>query len=126
MPVLLHEGLRNSQPLGYMLAYCKNSGEAERLSKKPPCKIIRNDSTCQSVLFEDGTLMASFFQPTSVNFKNVRLSVDRPCLILIINGILYASDPFQNGGTLSLVMNNKNHQLQLNKNGFSTNIKVQQ
>jgi chondroitin AC lyase len=126
MPVLLHEGLRNSQPLGYMLAYCKNSGEAEKLSKKPPCKIVRNDSTCQSVSFEDGTLMASFFQPTSVNFKNVRLSVDRPCLILIINGILYASDPFQNGGTLSLVMNNKNHQLQLNKNGFSTNIKVQQ
>ena len=124
MPVLLHEGLTNSQSLGYMLAYCKNSREAERLSKKPSCKIVRNDSACQSVSFEDGTLMVSFFQPASVNFKNVRLSVDRPCLILIVNDILYASDPLQNGGTLSLVMNNKNYQLQLNKNAFSTNIKL--
>jgi chondroitin AC lyase len=120
IPVLVHKNLSREQSFGYILANCKSSIEANRLSKSPGFKIIRNDTICQSVLFENGEFMASFFQSASINYKNIKMSVDRPCLIIIKNHNLYISDPLHKGGSLGITLGHKTYSIILNSQGFST------
>lgn len=124
MPLLLSKDLSVERSFGYILAQCKNSKDAKRISKKPGFKIIRNDTTCQSVLFEDGELMVGFFQQSSVRNKNIKLSVDKPCLILLKNNMLYASDPLQKGGIVNITWGTKTYAVVLDKNGLSTSLSL--
>lgn len=124
MPLLLSNDLSVERSFGYILAHCKNSKDAKGISKKPGFKIIRNDTTCQSVLFEDGELMAGFFQQSSLRYKNIKLSVDKPCLILLKKNRLYVSDPLQKGGIVNITWGNKTYAVVLDKNGLSTSLSL--
>jgi chondroitin AC lyase len=124
MPALLHLNLNKAQSFVYVLAHCVNSKEANEVSKKPGFKIIRNDTTCQSVLTDNGEFMTSFFQPASIKIEGRKLSVDKPCLILITSNKIYISDPFHKGETLKLTLGNKTYSIVLNGQGFSTEINL--
>ena len=106
MPVLRHD--LPSRASGYMVASCKTAREAGALKEKPGFAVTRNDGTCQSVVFSDGTLMASFFAPGSVTLKDkTELSVDRPCLLLVSRNKVYLSDPAHTGGSIELRIGRK-------------------
>lgn len=117
MPVLpLKEGSS-----GYVMASCPSARSANWLAKKHPWKVLRNDKNCQAVKFEDGTLMAAFYSSGYLTLKgNKKLEVDKPCLVLISENKLYANDPTQKGGPLSVKFMNKPFYLQLSDHGFST------
>ena len=117
MPVMpLKEG-----STGYVLASCATSAEASLLAKKHPWKVLRNDKNCQAVKFDDGTMMAAFYSPGSLTMhRHKKLAVDKPCLILIAENKLYASDPTQKGGDLLVQFRNKSFHLQLRDHGVST------
>ena len=120
LPLLVHNNLSKAQSFGYVTAFAKTPAKAKHIAKKNSCKIIRNDSTCQAVSFPDGTAMFAFFAPASVDFKKSRLSVDKPCLLLLKGDRLYASDPLQANASVSVQLNKKTLQVQLPGHGFST------
>ncbi|RYF85543.1 MAG: hypothetical protein EON98_06265 [Chitinophagaceae bacterium] len=120
MPLLVHENLSEEQSFGYVTAYCQSPAEAGRIAANLGCKIIRNDSSCQAVAFPNGTVMFAFFQPSSVVFKNSRLTVNKPCLLLVKKDKLYASDPLQQNHSVSIALNDKTFEVALPANGFST------
>ena len=120
MPVLLCNDLYKAQSFAYILSSCKDFKEANKISKMPGFKIVRNDTICQAMLLDDDSLMSSFFAPGSVHFKNMELSVDRPCLILLKNSRLYATDPVHIGGTLHVRLKDRTYLLLLNAEGLST------
>ncbi|RYZ56617.1 MAG: chondroitin AC lyase, partial [Chitinophagaceae bacterium] len=120
MPLLVHENLANELSFGYVAAYCKSPVEAARIAKNAGCKIIRNDSSCQAVSFPDGTVMVAFFQPSSVVFKKRKLTVNKPCLLLLKKNKLYASDPLQQNRSVTIELNNKTVEVLLPEHGFST------
>ena len=120
MPLLLHESLSGGAAFGYLMTYSKSDAAAKRLAKKPGCSIIRNDSLCQSVLFDDGTLMAAFYQKGSFDFNKHRLTVNKPCLIMIVGNKLYASDPQQINNGVEIEIDGKKYSIELPGHGFTT------
>ena len=64
--------------------------------------------------------MAAFFQPGAIEFKKHQVSVDKPCLIMIHENNLYASDPQQINNAVNVQVNGNTYQLQLPDNGFTT------
>ncbi|HEU4903590.1 MAG TPA: polysaccharide lyase family 8 super-sandwich domain-containing protein, partial [Flavisolibacter sp.] len=120
LPLIVHTNLSQVQSFGYVTAFAKTPARAKHFVKKSKYKIIRNDSTCQAVSFPDGTAMFAFFQPSSVDFKKGRLSVDKPCLVLLKGDQLYASDPLQANASVTIQLNNKTLQVQLPEHGFTT------
>lgn len=119
MPVLNHGSTPSGLNTGYVLAYCKTAKEAEKLANRPLCNIIHNDSNCQAVQFNDGTIMAAFFSPGTMLIRNEELSVDNPCLIMISDNNIYASNPAHSAINVQLKWGNKVFGLQLNENGSS-------
>jgi chondroitin AC lyase len=121
MPVILHGSRLKDQSTGYVLASCASAGQAQLMARQPQWKIICNDSSCQAISFSDGTLMAAFFVPGSLSVKGRgKLTVDKPCLLMISNNQLYASDPLHKGEKLTVQLNQKNFRLQLSARGYST------
>jgi chondroitin AC lyase len=129
MPLLLHSP-GSPASSGYVLAPCNYPEEAGKLAKKTPWKILRNDSHCQSVVFDDGTLMAAFFSAGSLKWKCGHLKVDRPCLLLQEarakgRNILYLSDPAQQGGKTELEWCGRHYQLDLPGDGSSVGLEAE-
>lgn len=119
MPVL-NTGLSKAQSFGYVTAYSKTSAEAKKIAKRPGFKILRNDSVCQAVSFSPKTLMTAFFEPSTVVFNKQKLSVDKPCLVLIRDGKMYVSDPQQFNSPVTIQLNGKTFHVQLPNNGFTS------
>ncbi len=68
---------------GFILAPGSTAKTLDRLTKKPPCVVIRNDRKAQCISFADGTFMAAFYAPGEVALcGKPALSVDKPCLAL--------------------------------------------
>jgi chondroitin AC lyase len=123
MPLMLHEHKDSST--GYVLAYCPTSAAAMKLYSKPAWKILRNEEQCQAIVFNDGTTMAAFYTPGKLETtKHVKLQVDQPCLLLLKNKKLYASDPSHKGVSVHLAVNGKAFSLSLPADGESVNIKL--
>lgn len=120
MPVLLHNDMAKENSFAYLVTYSKTAAAAKGIAKRPGCKIIRNDSLCQAIMFKDGTKMIAFFEPGSVKIKKDHLSVDKACLVLIRNNKMYVSDPQQNNSSVVVQLNNKKFDVQLPAKGFST------
>jgi chondroitin AC lyase len=120
LPLLMHVGVSKEKSFGYLMSYCETPVAAEHIANHPDCKIIRNDSLCQAVVFKDGTMMVAFFEPGSVKINRGRLSVDKKCLVLIRNNKMYVSDPQQSNSSVGVQLNNNRFDFQLPAKGFST------
>jgi chondroitin AC lyase len=120
MPFLLHNNLSKERSFAYLVTNAKTSVAAKRITKHSDCKIIRNDSLCQAVVFKDGTMMIAFFEPGSVKIKKDHLSVDKACLVLIRDNKIYVSDPQQDNSSVVVQLNNKKFDVKLPAKGFST------
>lgn len=120
MPVL-QTVLTKAQSFGYTVAYCKKSSEAKAISMRPDYDVLRNDSICQAVSFLNNTLMAAFFEPGIFVLNNKKISVDKPCLVLIDHDKIYLSDPQQLNSSVTVCINEKAFRIQLPDNGFTSN-----
>lgn len=122
LPVMLHN-IEKSRSAGYALALCETPEDAKKLAKKPAWEVLRNDEICQAVQFDDGTVMAAFFSADQLKIgKKKTLKVDQPCLVLIENGKLYASDPSHEGKTVACNWAGKTYKITLPKNDFTTEV----
>lgn len=120
MPVLSHASNPSCLNTGYVIAYCKTAKEAGRLANQPLYNYLHNDSNCQAIQFEDGTVMAAFFSPGIIRIKNKVLSADHPCLIMISDAGIYASNPAHSAINVRLKWDDKVFRSQLNEDGSST------
>ena len=120
LPVLLHNDMSKGNSFAYLVSFSKTVAAAKGIAKRPGCKIIRNDSLCQAVVFKDGTIMIAFFEPGSVKINRDHLFVDKACLVLIRNNKIYVSDPQQNNSSVVVQLNDKKFDVQLPAKGFST------
>lgn len=79
---------------GFILVPGSTARTLDRLTKKQPFEVVRNDRDAQCILFADGTMMAAFYTPgkVEVNGKTV-LSVDKPCLAVGSKNELRLCDP---------------------------------
>lgn len=120
MPVMRHPLTPGGINTGYVLAYCQTAKEAEKLASHASWNIVQNDPTCQAVQFKDGTAMIAFFSPGAILIAGEKLSVDKPCLIMLSGNRIYASNPARAAINIQLKWGHKTYPLQLNENGSST------
>lgn len=106
MPVLHHEENNGILSAGYAMMFCPAPEQASKLAAKPGWSVLRNSKDCQAVLFDDGTMMASFFNAHTLPYRSFDLGVDRPCLVMVSNNKMYVSDPLHKGGTVRVKWNN--------------------
>jgi chondroitin AC lyase len=119
MPVMLHDPVKDNAT-GYVMALCPTPAAAMQLYNKPKWKVLRNDEQCQAVTFKDGTTMAAFYTAGKLEIsKHVLLQTDQPCLLLLKDNKVYASDPSHKGITAQLSVNGKTFSLSLPSDGVS-------
>jgi len=122
-PIMLHN-LNAEHSTGYVLAPSKSAKLTQQLAKKPTWKVIKNDKDGQAVSFKGGLTMVAFYSATKLETaKNMQLQVDQPCLVMIKDGHLYASDPSHQGITATITFNDQVFSVALPKDGFTTLIK---
>jgi chondroitin AC lyase len=118
MPVLHHGNLESG---GYLLAACKTPKEAAEIAARREWQVIRNDKEIQAVQFNDGTLMAAFYQAGTLRAQKVvtQLKIDQPCLVLIRNQEIWLSNPAFSAITVTLDLNHKRQKIVLPADGSS-------
>jgi chondroitin AC lyase len=127
LPVLIHPSGAVLPPsgdksgvvsTGYVLASRATAEQAKSLANLPAWKIIRNDSDCQAVQFDDGVVMCSFYSKGSLTLSNGKtIAADRPCLMLVTGDQIYLSDPSRKGGTAVIRVNKKEWNIPLPDDG---------
>jgi chondroitin AC lyase len=105
MPILKHD--QSLSATGYVLTNTATPQATQALANHPFWKILRNDSTCQAILFKGKTAMITVYKPLIITYNHNEIKFNRSCLILLENGKIFASDPEHKGGTLRLTINNK-------------------
>ena len=121
LPALVHEKQQTST--GYVMVYCKQAKDAQQLAGKPKWKIISNTATCQAVQFDNGDIMAAFWQAGSLDVaKGNTWSVDKPCMVMLSGNAVYASDPSHTGFMLAFSMNGKKYSLNLLSDGNTVSV----
>jgi chondroitin AC lyase len=141
-PVMVHTSGKGPVSTGYVLAYCGTSAEAQALAQKPSWHVLRNDSSCQAVRFDDGAMLCAFYSKGMLALSKGSLAttggemsraetspgemiaVDKRCLIMLSDGHLYASDPAQKGGVLKVEINKKTWHIQLPKDGTTISVRI--
>gem|GEM_PF-6225036 len=115
---MLHpKGIRNA---GYMITPAKTPAKAAAIARNTSWEIIRNDSLCQTVRFKDETWMIAFYSPGSVQAGKHNLTVDKPCLILLSENLLYASNPSGREEIIKMGYGKDIRMITLPANGLST------
>ncbi|ACU06054.1 polysaccharide lyase family 8 super-sandwich domain-containing protein [Pedobacter heparinus] len=124
MPVLEHKTLENGNS-GYVISACKNAKEAARLVAGPQWKVLCNNKEIQAVSFNDGTIMAAFYQPgvLKTGQGHQQLSVDQPCLVLISNKKIWLSNPACKPLKVKLGINDQYKVVELPADGSSTPVR---
>ena len=105
---------------GFILAPGSTAKTLDRLTKEPPCVVIRNDRDVQCIRFADGTFMAAFYAPGEVELDGkLILSVDEPCLALWSGEELRLCDPTnpQQGVPVKVMWRGKTHSTTLPAGG---------
>lgn len=120
MPVLDHQLQAAPVSIGYYLAEAGSKRAVKKLQKQPGFRVIQNDRKLQALVFSDGTRMAAFYEAGAVADGNYQIAVDKPCVVMIKQGVIYASDPLQTGGLVTININGRAQQLELSKEGFTT------
>lgn len=114
VPRMLHTGAST----GYSLAPCKTAAAASALARQPGWQVLRNEEDCQAIRFNDNTLMAAFYAPTTLTTKLYgAVQTDQPCLLLIKNGRVFASDPAHTGLTVNITVSDRRFRLVLPADG---------
>ncbi|HEY9363163.1 MAG TPA: polysaccharide lyase family 8 super-sandwich domain-containing protein, partial [Chitinophagaceae bacterium] len=122
MPSIVHS--TDADASGYVVAYAPTAQQAQKIAANPSWKVLRNDSICQTVVFDKGPVMAAFYQAEKIKFSSsVSISVSKPCLILINGKNVYISDPSHSGGEFSGKINNRKFSVCLPADGSSVLIK---
>ncbi|RYG64206.1 hypothetical protein EON80_19680, partial [bacterium] len=105
---------------GYVTLLDATPEQTRATATKPAWSILAQTPQVQAVRFEDGTLLASFFEAAEIP----RLGrADRPCLLLFDGTQIWATDPLQTGGNLTLTgAGGQKKSIELPKNGTSVAI----
>jgi chondroitin AC lyase len=120
LPVLTHTRLKTGTSFGYMVQQAPQPADAARAAASPGYTIVRNDSTCQAVRFADGTLMVTFYNAGSMRYSKNVISVDKPCMVMIDKGSLFAGDPLWSNTTVNIRVNGGVYTVQLPPNGATS------
>ena len=125
LPVLEEGDAPQGRSGGFVMAACATPGQAAEIAAHPAWRILRNDGDCQAVLFEDQTLMASFYVPTQLNGGGqFHLSASQPCLVWLHGTKLRVCDPTHTGGNVGLIFNGKPYRAQLPADGTSVSLSL--
>lgn len=119
MPFIEHHP--HERAYAYVVASASDIKTKEAIAKQP-FSIITNNEKSQSVMINDGSVAATFYQPGEIYFKGAKISVDRPCQLLIRRNRLYVSDPTHQGGSLTVKYDSKYYQIDFLSNGTTTSI----
>ena len=101
---------------GFVMAPGSTVETLDRLTRDPPCVVIRNDRDVQCIRFADGTFMAAFYTPGDVALSGKPvLSVDKPCLALWSEKDLRLCDPTntEQGVPVKVMWRGKTHSTML-------------
>lgn len=103
---------------GYAVAYCDNLRQARKLADKKRWKVLKNTPECQALQWEDGTVMAAFYEAGSVG----GLAVDGACLVLMKGDVVCVSNPLHEEGDVTISIFDKRKTLSLPGDGTSVMI----
>ncbi len=117
-PVMRHS--IQSGSTGYVLTVSATPEKTAKIALNPEWFVLRNDTACQAVRFADGTCTIAFLLPGSVLVGKKTLTVDKPCLVLLLGKILYASNPLGTKETLQISFNSTTQKILLPANGLTT------
>lgn len=95
----LRHGAR-PEPGGFAIAVGVSPEEARALAQSPPWAVLRNDTACQAIRFNDGTYMAACWEAAGLEADGISLRVDKPCLALCAGEALWLCDPTHAGGPM--------------------------
>jgi chondroitin AC lyase len=129
-PVMIHGMGMTPLSAGYVLAYRETAAALQSLVEKPSWTILRNDKVVQGVRFADGSVACAFYMKSELAADKEKLraggglviAVDRPCLVLVTGGHVYASDPAHHGGSLNIAVNGKTWQISLPGDGTTVTV----
>ncbi|RZK43416.1 MAG: chondroitin AC lyase [Pedobacter sp.] len=108
----------------YMVDGITSPSQIDQVLKSPEWKILRNDSRCQAIYFNDGITMVSFREKGELSFAKHKLSANRACLAIVENNEILLSDPLQIGGEVEVGWLGKIIKLQLPKDGSAIKHKI--
>ncbi|MDR2675212.1 MAG: polysaccharide lyase beta-sandwich domain-containing protein [Opitutaceae bacterium] len=104
LPVLEHGAAPRGAASGFAIQACASAAEADALAARPAWRVLRNDAACQAVRFDDGALMAVFYERGEISDDaagGALLSAGQPCVALVSRGKLLAADPLRSGKPLA-------------------------
>ena len=116
MPAIRHNA---DTAIAYLLAPAATAIAAATAARDHAVHIIKNTRPLQLLRLQNNVYMAAFREAVH-NFQieeNYNVSVSRPCLLLLDGSQLYASDPLQQGGLLTIGINNTSISMQLPADG---------
>jgi chondroitin AC lyase len=114
----------NDDAAAYLVSYY-SSPEEMKAAGTQQWNIIQNDTACQAILFNDGMLMAVFHKEGSlIVHKDLKIQVDRPCLLQYHSNKVTLSDPLHLGGKLNISIGAKQLSADLKKDGSSISINL--
>jgi chondroitin AC lyase len=117
MPVILHQPGNFSS--GYAVTFMQ---EMANVSPKKNWTIIRNDSSCQAVNFNDGSMFAVFYSKGVLKINRKSIEANRPCLMQEQSGTYWVSDPLHKGGEIKISINGRIITKQVPSDGSSITI----
>lgn len=98
---------QNNTSAAYLIDGFTQPSQLNKMLVKPDWQILKNDKSCQAIAFDDGTSFISFHRNDGLTCQQNSIKVDRPCLLIVSQTAIYASDPLQKGGELTVVLNGK-------------------
>lgn len=101
---LLYHGLKpDGIACGYLLAPMATAQAAASLAKQPGLSVLANEEALQAVRFDDGLIMAAFYQAGALQ-EGARslLKVSHPCLVLLRGNEMWAANPEQRAITIAV------------------------
>jgi chondroitin AC lyase len=118
LPVLEHGRELRNQTSGFLIATAPTAADAEMIFSRPSWQVLRNDSKVQAVAFADGTVMAVFSEAGAVTLSSgLELKVTAPCLVLLENDGLRASDPTHGGRKIGVILGDKSYSVECPRDG---------
>ncbi len=106
LPSIIHSPGKSAT--GYVVAYAPNAQQGNDIANDRNWDVLHNDSICQAVSFDKHTIMVAFYQAAKLKLtRGLKISVDKPCLLMISGDKIYISDPAHNGGCFSGKINDR-------------------